>query len=772
VSNEIDPRFMNTIVLPIIIIALFATRLSPTLIAQPNIPNDPKFSSQWNLRKISAPAAWNRTTGSSNVVVAIIDGGVDYTHPDLAPNMWRNPGETGFDSSGRDKATNGVDDDENGYIDDVHGINAVMGTGDPMDLAPHYGWFAHGTACAGIIAAAGDNSEGGVGVNWNVSLMALSFYWTEDFPTVGGYAALHSGIVRSLEYIVAMKRRGVNIVAISMSIADPHRNEAWREALRIAASEGIIGVYAAGNSPVSNDGITHYPSGYNLPNTLLVASTDANDLLAEDSTFGPGSVHLAAPGVDVFSTINNAGYTTWSGTSAACPHVAGAIALLASAYPGSSADQRVAALLSSGDHLSSLRGKIITGARLNVARALEQMTNTAAPPIILSATPQNARARTNDSVRLRFSRAMDRASVEAGLTITPAVRGEFVWSEDDHTTTFTPSEPLVPAKYSGLLSGSARDLAGRSLDGNYNGISELSPADDFRFTFNFPVSNDDFEDAQGISGRNGSVAGNVRTASPEFTEPDHAGDYRSNTSLWYEWTTLEEGWMTFEIVNSSDDTLLAAYTGTNLVALTSVASSDNYGTRQTSRFSFPAVPVVPYKIAVSGKSETRGKISYDSGLLGPFTMRWYPTPAPGFTGSQFSPSTAAPGAKITLTGTNFTGATAVLFNGVSATFTNAPTNNLDLRITAIVPPDATSGPITILTPHGDVTSTARFEVLRPTLTLTQNPNQQLNLSWSGTAFALESSIDLRLWKQIALGGITNYIITPDDQRAFFRLHQQ
>jgi hypothetical protein len=599
--------------------------------------------------------------------------------------------------------------------------------------------------------------------------MALSFYWTEDFETVGGYVALHSGIVRSLEYIIAMKRRGVNIVAISMSIADPHRNEAWRDALAVAAAEGIIGVYAAGNSPVSNDEISQYPAGYNLQNTLLIASTDDNDLLAEDSTFGPSSVHLAAPGVNVLSTINNAGYTTWSGTSAACPHVAGAIALLASAYPESTADQRVAALLSSGDRLSSLRGKTITGGRLNVARALEQMTNTAAPPIVLSATPNNARARTHDPIRLRFSRAMERASVEAALTITPLVDGEIAWSENEHSMSFTPKEPLALAKYSVLLSASARDVEGRTLDGNYNRISEPSSVDDFRFTFSFPVPNDDFEDPQMISGADGFVSGNTRTASPQFAEPDHVGDYRSNTSLWYEWTAPEAGWITFEIVNSSYDTLMAAYIGTNLLKLTPVAASDNYGTRQTSRFSFPAAAAVTYKITVSGKSETRGKIHYDSGFTGPFTLRWYPTPPPGFTGTQFSPSSSAHGTQITLTGTNFTGATAVFFNSASAQFANAPTNNFDLRITAIVPPDATSGPITIVTPHGTITSSAAFQVNRPALALMKTTQGLASLSWAGALFALEQSTDLRNWTQVSGPGPTNAVMSVSGSRQFFRL---
>src|SRR5258708_37538003 len=128
----------------------------------------PKSNAQWDLKKIGMTNAWAITTGSSNVVIAILDTGVDYNHEDLAANMWRNPGETGLDANGHDKATNGIDDDNDGYLDDVYGIDAVSGTGDPMDLGifvPPNAPFYHGTFCAGIIGAAGNNGEGIAGLN-------------------------------------------------------------------------------------------------------------------------------------------------------------------------------------------------------------------------------------------------------------------------------------------------------------------------------------------------------------------------------------------------------------------------------------------------------------------------------------------------------------------------------------------------------------------------------------------------------------------------------
>jgi subtilisin family serine protease len=162
---------MKTPSLYLAIATLYATS---HLTVQAVVPNDPMFNQQWNMTKIGAPTAWGTTTGSTNIVVVVMDTGVDYTHPDIAPNMWRNPGETGFDTNGVDKATNGIDDDTNGYVDDVHGINVRLGTGDPMDLGtgatpPVY----HGTGIAGIIGAAGNNGAGISGINWSVQIMAI-----------------------------------------------------------------------------------------------------------------------------------------------------------------------------------------------------------------------------------------------------------------------------------------------------------------------------------------------------------------------------------------------------------------------------------------------------------------------------------------------------------------------------------------------------------------------------------------------------------------------
>lgn len=202
------------------------------------------------------------------------------------------------------------------------------------------------------------------------------------------------------------------------------------------------------------------------------------------------------------------------------------------------------------------------------------------------------------------------------------------------------------------------------------------------------------------------------------------------------------GGITFDLTSgTSFDSLLAVYTGDRLDQLASVAGNDNYGTKSGSRVSFPAMAGTNYSIVVAGKDLFD---LLNPAKAGKFNLTWYPTPPPGFTGVQFSPQSAVPGAKVTLFGTNLTGATTVLFNGASASFSNALTNNLDLRITAVVPPDAASGAITIVTPHGNVTSSQWFQVLPPTLSIAFTPATGVEIAWPATtsATALETTDDL------------------------------
>jgi len=738
-------------------------------------PNDPRYNSQWYLRKISAPDAWDTTTGDSNIVVAILDTGVDYNHPDLAPNMWRNPGETGLDDQGRDKATNGTDDDQNGYVDDVHGVNVKDNTGDPMDFGT---WSPpdstasdpvfHGTFIAGLIAARGNNGLGVAGLNWTVQLMAIKFNGG-DASDPGFNERFISGPLAGFDYLLMMKQRGVNLRVVSHSYLAARESMALREAVVTAGEAGILSVYAAGNSSSDRDLQYGFPGAF-TPAVITVAASTSSDTLADFSNFGRSTVDLAAPGENVFSTWKGSSYRSGDGTSYAGPLVAGAAALLLSVNPDLTVDELKAAIYGSVDQPASMRGRLVTNGRLNVARALQYLTNASLPALVINTAPAGRRTLPQAPVQVTFNRAMDHASVEGNFRIVPALSGAFEWSEDSRSMTFRPDAPSDTAtNYTVRILGAAQDATGGTLDGDFDRVREGSPADDFLWTFRFPLANDDFVNARGITNATGTIQSSNRDASPEMTEPI-IGDGRFYTSsLWYRWSPSEPGgWFTFDLTSgTSFDSLLGAYTGESLDQLILVASNDNYGGRTSSRISFAAIPGTTYSVVVAGKADS-----------GAFKLIWYPTPTPGFTGAGFSPASGTPGARITLTGTNFTGATAVLFNGTDAGFTNGPANYLDLRLTAVVPPEATSGPITILTPHGDVTSANSFQVLPPPLSVALSSVGGLELTWPATSRALElestDNLSPALWSPVTVpftrtNGATRVMIPAGPKGRYFRL---
>ena len=707
-------------------------------------PNDPRFNAQWYLKKIGAPAAWEVTTGSRDVVVVVIDTGVNYKHPDLAANMWRNPGETGLDAKGRDKATNGIDDDGNGYIDDVYGIDVVDHDSDPMDRGFTRGAittpYLHGTACAGVIGAVGNNANGTVGVNWAVSIMAIRA-GPLDADRDWNNQKVTASFIEAFQYVLEMKRRGVNIVATSASSSLPSYSQALKDAIDACGREGILTVFPAGNSGMNNDQVGRYMGGYNSPSILSVAFSGQDDALDPASCYGHSTVHLAAPGVGIVTTSRD----DFCCTSSAVPQVAGAVALLNSAMPDASAADIKAAILGSVDQPASMLGKVMSNGRLNVAKALARLTNVAAPAIVIAAHPAGPRTRPVDPIQITFSRPMDRASVEAATSFKPAIAGRFEWKNEDRTVTFIPDLPLVRTNYTATILRTAQDLRGDGLDGNFNGVRQDSTVDDYKWTFGFPVPNDDFADAFTIGDAVGSQKGTTRNASLEVEEPDHANNRLSSPSVWYRWTAPMTGWFTFDTLTATPfDSLLGVYTGNTLVSLTEIASNDNHGASSRSRTSFGAVAGTSYSIAVASKSYEADKIILDETRIGPFTLNWYPTPTPGFTGAQFSPASGLPGLKITLIGTNFSGATSVLFNGVSASFTNAPANNVDFRLIAVVPAGASSGPVTVVTPHGSVTSASVFEVLLPQLSVRAAGPGELEIAWpAGSAqLVLEVSATL------------------------------
>ncbi|HET9252646.1 MAG TPA: DUF4350 domain-containing protein, partial [Candidatus Eisenbacteria bacterium] len=330
--------------------------IEPNWILQADdVPNDPDFHLLWGLLNtgqtgglpgadIDAVPAWDTQTGSSDVVVAIIDTGTDYNHPDLATNIWTNPGEV---------PGNQIDDDGNGWIDDVHGFDYYWFDGDPMDDN------GHGTHVAGTIGATGDNALGITGVAWNVRIMPLKFLGPDGFGST-------SSAIQCIEYATQM---GAHIM--NNSWGGGSYSSLLEDAIESANSAGIVFVAAAGNSGVSLDLFPHYPASYNVPNVIAVASTTAQDVLSSFSNYGATTVHVAAPGSSIYSTLPNNGYGLLSGTSMATPHVCGALALLLSEFPNMAPEQLKTVLLNSADPLPSLAGSVLSGGRLNAVRMLE-----------------------------------------------------------------------------------------------------------------------------------------------------------------------------------------------------------------------------------------------------------------------------------------------------------------------------------------------------------------------------------------------------------------
>lgn len=333
-------------------------------------PNDPMLGNLWGMKNsgqadssnstgvagvdIDAEKAWDIETGSDNVVVAVIDTGVDWNHPDLAANSWINTAEA--------NGTAGVDDDGNGYIDDIHGVNFVQAnapTGNPLDD------HGHGSHCSGTIGARGDDGKGIVGVAWNTKIMALKFLGADGSGSL-------EGAIKAIDYATKM---GANIM--SNSWGGGGMSQLMKEAIERANAKGILFVAAAGNDGANNDTSPHYPSNYEVPNVLSVAAIDNKGNLASFSNYGRSTVHVGAPGVNIYSSINGGRYDSWSGTSMATPHVSGAAALLLSHEPNLNAVGIKQRLMATVKPLRGLKNKVASNGLTNVYNAL---TNTIAPP--------------------------------------------------------------------------------------------------------------------------------------------------------------------------------------------------------------------------------------------------------------------------------------------------------------------------------------------------------------------------------------------------------
>jgi len=334
-------------------------------VAEPNYivyafetPNDPSFGSLWGMNRIDAPAAWDVTTQATGIVVGVIDTGIDIDHPDLSANLWVNPGEI---------PGNGIDDDLNGYVDDIHGYDFHDEDGNPNDGS------GHGTHVSGTIGAAGNNGVGVAGVCWSTRIMALRFLGDDGSGSI-------FDAISALDYAVMMRERGVPVRLTNNSWGDKYQPGTYSQSVWDAIEESkdadMLFVAAAGNNGLNNDIFPSYPSSYNNSNIICVANTTSNDTRSSGSNYGIQSVDIGAPGGDlgtqIYSTIIG-GYGQKYGTSMAAPHVSGVAALLWSMMPELTWQQTQNAIYGGGDTIVAMQGIISTGKRLNALGTLEQV---------------------------------------------------------------------------------------------------------------------------------------------------------------------------------------------------------------------------------------------------------------------------------------------------------------------------------------------------------------------------------------------------------------
>jgi subtilisin family serine protease len=623
------------------------------------IPNDALYTKQWALNNINntdinAPEAWDIQHDASNVLVAVIDTGVDYNHPDLAANMWRNPGEI---------ANNGIDDDNNGYVDDVYGIKHLIdeypsngddsvSSGNPMDDN------GHGTHVAGTIGAVGNNGIGVAGIAWNVKIMAIKIL---DERGSGSTSAAIAGI----NYAIS---KGAHIM--NNSWGGGGYSAALQDAIKAARDAGIIFVGAAGNEESNTDIDPFYPAGYKVDNIVSVASTTVDNRMSSFSKYGNGSVDIAAPGGSAESGENRDPHkdivSTWyipalpnpedelsedlddpyygtpyrvrAGTSMAAPHISGALALLKAKFPSENYLQLLNRLYSSTDPMSALVGKCRTEGRLNLQKLLQTTSSKPANDAF-----QNAKTISNGADYFLVSGINTDATKASGEPNHAGnAGGKSVWwtwtapkSGPVRISTRGSSFDTLLAVYTGtsitgltsIASNNNATTADLYSTINFNavvgttyriavdGANGASGGIEFFITYN-PPANDNFANATVVN--TGTYTGKNFGATSEPGEPIYGSG--GGHTVWYKFTpTVSDDLIVSTLTPGIDNklnTVVAVYTGSSLSNLSLVAGNDNYtyydyslNEEPESLVGFKATANTTYYIAVDGAGESLGNIS-------------------------------------------------------------------------------------------------------------------------------------------------------------------
>ncbi len=601
---------------------------------------------------ISATNAWDLTKGSTNVIVTVIDSGIRYTHRDLTKQMWKNPGE-----SGGGKETNGVDDDGNGFVDDVYGINALAGTGNPMDDNDH------GSHVAGTIGAAASDGNPAVGVMWNVRLMACKFLGANGSGPI-------SDAITCVNYAVSKGARVLN-----NSWGGGGYSQAMFNAINAARSQGVLFIAAAGNDGMDNDQVPHYPANYALDNVISVAALDRSDNLADFSDYGATTVHLGAPGVSIYSCTaeSDSSYASFDGTSMASPHVSGVAGLIWSHYPSADYTEVRQRLLLGTVPIPALNGQTTTGGRLNAYKALTlvgtgQLVTTVDPPsgsFLLTSSTQPVFVKASDTFGVY--NATVTATIPGVTNLTFRNNGtapDAVANDNIYSAAFR-----VPAATNSLTMTVVATAPGK--DSTTNVVSYLVLP---------PPPNDYFTNATKVPVGGGVYFANNRFATIERpNEPAHNGKTNAAASLWWNYTPTSNTNLFIDLTGSRINTELAVYTGNSVSNLVPViATNSDLAQHRPAYLKLDAQAGVGYRIAVAAAS---------SNSLGSVQARFAPggefdVTAPSvFVSSPLSGLTVF-NRSLTVTGTavdpapNASGVTEVLvaLNGGIASSANGTTN--------------------------------------------------------------------------------------------------